>query len=104
MLIASANRKKSLWVAIYTRKSSAENLDLDFTSLDAQRAHCLSFIKSREAEGWTAYLEEYNDAGISGSTLNRPALQRLLADALPLHRPGALESELCARKMEELGY
>ena len=74
-------RSKILSVAIYTRKSSAENLDLDFTSLDAQRTYCQTFIRSREAEGWTVYPEEYNDAGISGSTLKRPALQRLLADA-----------------------
>lgn len=70
-----------VWCAIYTRKSSDENLNSDFTSLDAQREYASSFIKSREPMGWKVYPVEYSDPGISGGTMDRPALKRLLADA-----------------------
>jgi site-specific DNA recombinase len=38
--------------AIYTRKSTEHNLDLAFTSLDAQREACEAYIKSQAHEGW----------------------------------------------------
>jgi hypothetical protein len=37
--------------AIYTRKSTEHNLDLAFTSLDAQREACEAYIKSQAQEG-----------------------------------------------------
>ncbi len=66
--------------AIYTRKSSEEGLEQDFNSLDAQREACEAFILSQKHEGWTALPEMYDDGGISGATMERPALKRLLAD------------------------
>ncbi len=66
--------------AIYTRKSSEEGLEQDFNSLDAQREACAAYILSQASEGWTQLPEVYDDGGISGGTLARPALQRLLAD------------------------
>jgi len=66
--------------AIYTRKSSEEGLELDFNSLDAQREACESYIKSQKHEGWVLVEKEYSDGGISGGTLNRPAIQALLQD------------------------
>jgi DNA invertase Pin-like site-specific DNA recombinase len=66
--------------AIYTRKSSEEGLDQDFNSLHAQRAACESFIKSQAGEGWRLVKIAYDDGGISGGTMERPALQRLLSD------------------------
>jgi DNA invertase Pin-like site-specific DNA recombinase len=66
--------------AIYTRKSSEHNLDLAFTSLDAQREACEAYIKSQAHEGWRAIPGRYDDGAFSGASLNRPALQRLLAD------------------------
>ena len=66
--------------AIYTRKSSEEGLEQDFNSLDAQREACEAFILSQKHEGWTALEEMYDDGGVSGATLERPALKRLLAD------------------------
>ncbi len=66
--------------AIYTRKSSEEGLEQDFNSLDAQREACEAFILSQKHEGWTALLEMYDDGGISGATMERPALKRLLSD------------------------
>ena len=66
--------------AIYTRKSSEEGLEQDFNSLDAQREACAAFIKSQKHEGWTLIPASYDDGGVSGATLERPALQRLLGD------------------------
>src|SRR5882762_8745034 len=66
--------------AIYTRKSSEEGLEQEFNSLHAQREACEAFIKSQRHEGWTCLPQAYDDGGLSGATLDRPALQQLLAD------------------------
>lgn len=66
--------------AIYTRKSSEEGLEQDFNSLHAQREACEAYVKSQAGEGWSALATAYDDGGISGGTLERPGLQRLLAD------------------------
>src|SRR5271163_5251992 len=66
--------------AIYTRKSSEEGLEQDFNSLHAQREACEAFVKSQASEGWKLIKTAYDDGGLSGGTMERPALQRLLAD------------------------
>ncbi len=66
--------------AIYTRKSSAEGLEQDFNSLDAQREACEAFIQSQRHEGWQCKEARYDDGAYSGGTLNRPALSQLLDD------------------------
>ena len=66
--------------AIYTRKSSEEGLDQAFNSLDAQREACAAYILSQASEGWSQLHEIYDDGGLSGGTLDRPALQRLLRE------------------------
>jgi DNA invertase Pin-like site-specific DNA recombinase len=66
--------------AIYTRKSSEEGLEQDFNSLHAQREACEAFIKSQAGEGWRLVKTAYDDGGLSGGTMERPALQRLLAE------------------------
>ncbi|MGN6155402.1 MAG: recombinase family protein [Sphingomicrobium sp.] len=66
--------------AIYTRKSSEEGLEQDFNSLHAQREACSAYVLSQASEGWTALPDEYDDGGLSGGSLGRPALQRLLED------------------------
>jgi DNA invertase Pin-like site-specific DNA recombinase len=66
--------------AIYTRKSSEEGLEQDFNSLHAQREACAAYVLSQASEGWSLLSEDYDDGGLSGGTLERPALQRLLAD------------------------
>lgn len=71
---------RRLRCAIYTRKSSEEGLDQEFNSLDAQREACSAFIASQIGLGWKLVPEHYDDGGISGGTMERPALQRLLAD------------------------
>ena len=65
--------------AIYTRKSTDEGLDQDFNSLDAQREACEAYIASQSGEGWHLIKTRYDDGAYSGATMNRPALQRLLA-------------------------
>src|SRR5208282_1761035 len=66
--------------AVYTRKSSEEGLEQDFNSLHAQREACEAFIASQQGEGWRLIKTAYDDGGISGGTMERPALQRLLDD------------------------
>src|SRR5271155_4896293 len=73
-------KSQTLRCAIYTRKSSEEGLEQDFNSLHAQREACESFIKSQQGEGWRLIRTAYDDGGLSGGTMERPALQRLLAD------------------------
>lgn len=71
---------KTVRCAIYTRKSSDEGLEQSFNSLDAQREACGAYILSQASEGWSALPEIYDDGGLSGGTLERPALKRLLAE------------------------
>ncbi|QFT92863.1 DNA-invertase hin [Roseovarius sp. THAF9] len=66
--------------AIYTRKSSDEGLEQGFNSLDAQYEACAAYIASQRHEGWILARERFDDGGISGGTLERPALQRLLQE------------------------
>jgi DNA invertase Pin-like site-specific DNA recombinase len=71
---------RKLRCAVYTRKSSEEGLEQEFNSLDAQREACEACIASQKPEGWVLVTDHYDDGGISGATLERPGLQRLLAD------------------------
>ena len=71
---------KKLRCAVYTRKSTEEGLDQEFNSLDAQREACVAFIASQVGLGWKLVSDHYDDGGISGGTMERPALQRLLQD------------------------
>src|SRR4051795_8683124 len=62
--------------AVYTRKSSEEGLEQDFNSLHAQREACEAFIRSQRGEGWRLVETGYDDGGLSGGTLERPALHQ----------------------------
>ncbi len=55
-------------------------LEQAFNSLDAQREGCEAYVISQRAEGWLLVPDRYDDGGVSGGTLERPALRRLLAD------------------------
>ena len=57
-----------------------EGLEQEFNSLDAQREAAPRMSASQKAEGWVLLPTVYEDAGLSGGTLERPGLQRLLAD------------------------
>jgi site-specific DNA recombinase len=76
----AANERKLLRCAVYTRKSSEHGLEQDFNSLDAQREAAEAYIKSQAHEGWRLLKVRYDDGGLSGGTLQRPALQTLLTD------------------------
>jgi site-specific DNA recombinase len=78
--VSAKKASRKLRCAIYTRKSTEEGLEQDFNSLDAQREACEAFIASQKHEGWVVLPVHYEDGGYSGGTLDRPALQRLLAD------------------------
>jgi site-specific DNA recombinase len=71
---------RKLRCAVYTRKSSEEGLEQEFNSLHAQREACEAYIASQRSEGWVLVRDQYDDGGISGGTLERPGLKRLLAD------------------------
>jgi len=73
-------RNGAIRCAIYTRKSSEEGLEQEFNSLQAQREACEAFIKSQRHEGWVCPSDGYDDGGFSGATMERPALQQLLAE------------------------
>ena len=66
--------------AVYTRKSHEEGLQFEFNSLHAQRDAALAYIASQKSEGWISLPDHFDDGGISGGTLERPALKRLLRD------------------------
>ena len=82
---------RRLRCAIYTRKSSEEGLEQEFNSLHAQREACEAYIKSQRHEGWICLPQGYDDGGLSGATLERPALQQLLADI----RDGRVDIVIC---------
>lgn len=71
---------RKLRCAVYTRKSSEDGLEMEFNSLDAQREACAAYVASQRGEGWVEVANDYDDGGVSGGTLERPALRRLLAD------------------------
>ena len=80
VLWAMSRNPPRLRCAIYTRKSTEEGLDQEFNSLDAQREACVAYIASQVGLGWKLVPDPYDDGGISGGTMERPALQRLLQD------------------------
>jgi DNA invertase Pin-like site-specific DNA recombinase len=71
---------RKLRCAVYTRKSSEEGLEQEFNSLHAQREACEAYIASQRSEGWVLVREQYDDGGVSGGTLERPGLKRLMQD------------------------
>jgi site-specific DNA recombinase len=73
-------KKTLIRCAIYTRKSTSEGLDQDFTSLDAQRESAENFIKSQKSEGWQILPSCYDDGGFTGANIDRPALKKLIDD------------------------
>ena len=65
--------------AIYIRKSSEKGLEQDFNSLHNQEEACKAYILSQAYNGWQHY-HTYEDGGLSGGSMKRPALQALLKD------------------------
>ena len=79
---------KRVRCAIYTRKSTEEGLEQDFNSLDAQREACEACIQSQRGQGWVIPRNRYDGGGISGGTMDRPALQDGLS--MPAVSPGRM--------------
>lgn len=65
--------------AIYVRKSTEKGLELEFNSLHNQEDACRSYILSQAFNNWE-YFKTYTDGGISGGTMERPALKQMLED------------------------
>jgi DNA invertase Pin-like site-specific DNA recombinase len=72
--------EKLLRCAVYTRKSTEDGLEQEFNSLDAQYEACGAYALSQRHEGWVLMKDRYDDGGFSGGNMERPGLQRLLAD------------------------
>lgn len=65
--------------AVYVRKSTEKGLELEFNSLQNQEEACRSYILSQAFNNWE-YYKTYTDGGISGGTMERPALKQMLED------------------------
>lgn len=74
------DKVKNTRCAIYTRKSTNEGLDKEFTTLDAQRESCENYIRSQKSQGLSILPDQYNDGGFTGANMERPALMKLLDD------------------------
>jgi site-specific DNA recombinase len=96
--------------AVYTRQSVKTESDL--TSCDVQRDLCAEFLQRQRLQGLRLKLlnERFDDEGVSGASLDRPALQRLLVlvrtkkvDAVVVHRLDRLSRRVldCAALLEE---
>jgi hypothetical protein len=96
----ATNERETLRCAVYTRKSSEHGLEQDFNSLDAQCEAAEPYIKSQAREGWRLVKGRYDDGGISGGTLERPAPQSLLDDIRTIAQQTA---DGCCRKPSLLG-
>ena len=68
---------ETIKAAVYTRVSTEEQAQTDKASLGLQRERAEAYC---QAHGWEV-AELYEDAGVSGTKANRPALTRLMADA-----------------------
>ena len=77
---AAASARTTVRCAVYTRKSTEEGLEQEFNTLDAQRESAEAFIKSQAHDGWACLPDRYDDGGFTGGNMDRPALQRLMAD------------------------
>ena len=98
---ATTRRNGTVRCAVYTRKSSEEGLEQEFNSLQAQREACEAFINSQRHEGWVCLRAAYDDGGFSGATMDRPALQQLLADELQQRAHGG-PSRVLQRRLQTL--
>lgn len=66
--------------AIYTRTATSQTHDELPNSLAGQRKAAEAYIRSQQHLRWLCLPVRYDDDGVSGLTLDRPALERLLAD------------------------
>ncbi len=70
---------KKVNCAVYVRKSTERGLEQEFNSLNNQEDACKAYITSQAFNNWQ-YYKTYEDGGISGGTMKRPALHQMLLD------------------------
>ena len=61
-------------------KSTEEGLEQEFNSLDAQREAGEAYVRSQTGEGWALVTARSDDGGYTGGNIERPGLQKLMAD------------------------
>ena len=71
---------RKIRAAFYCRVSTEERLGMEFNSIQAQQEACEAYVASQRSQGWVLVPDAHVDAGISGGSMERPALQRLLRD------------------------
>lgn len=110
MLNASeeALRRRPVQCAIYTRQSATSSDSL--SSCDVQYEACGLYLESQREHGWTLLPDRFDDDGYSGASLDRPALNRLLAlirrgevDQILVHRLDRLSRSVrdCVTLLDE---
>ena len=77
MKMKKNKKKEAVRCAVYTRVSTENQAEKDFSSCSAQEEKIRAFIKSQN--NWKVF-KVYSDPGFTGVNLNRPALQELLED------------------------
>mgnify|MGYP001338144454 CR=1 FL=1 len=95
------SERKVFRCAIYTRKSTEHNLDLEFNSLDAQREACEACIKSQAHEGWRLLSTRYDDGAFSGASLDAASIRERPAE---VEVPDGLMSSLTWDRGTELAH
>lgn len=65
--------------AVYVRKSTERGLEQEFNSLHNQEDSCKAYIASQSFNNWE-YYKTYADGGISGGSMKRPSLQKMLLE------------------------
>ncbi len=74
------SRTDTIRCAKYLRVSTVGQDHGEFTSVKNQDEACEASITSLKTEGCVSIPEPYSDVGVSGATLDRPGLNRLIAD------------------------
>src|SRR5512135_2374300 len=77
---SDSKEKPQIKCAIYTRVSTSEGMEKEFTSLDNQRESAESYIQSQKSQGWVLLSDRYDDGGYTGANTDRPALQKLISN------------------------
>lgn len=85
MIAPRKTENERIACGVYTRVSTPGQMNGEFTSIDSQSNYCESFIESQNGNGWHLAPDVYSDPGLSGSTLERPGLQKLLLDVRAGH-------------------
>ena len=94
------------WCIVYARVSTSGQADGDFSSIDNQCDTGNAIIHSKAHERWAKFGEDFVDAGYSGATLSRPAIQRIikLVGEGRIHYVIVTRSDRLSRSLEDSIY